>query len=67
MVTSFSSALIRRLQNETKYGDSSGPLFSLYSKSAEKYDNMVAERWLRDAEGIIIFVCTKVVFYVAAC
>ena len=48
-----------RSQDGTIYGDSSGPLFAIYSKSVEKIDNMMAERWQKDAEGILIFVCTK--------
>ena len=53
------SLSINRLQDGTIYGDSSGPLFAIYSKSVEKIDNMMAERWQKDAEGILIFVCTK--------
>ena len=37
-------------------GDSSGPLFSLYSKVAEEEDNKMVERWQKDADGILIFV-----------
>ena len=36
----------------------------MYSKSAEKRDEMVADRWLKDAESIIIFVRDKVAFYI---
>jgi hypothetical protein len=39
------------------HGDSSGPLFTLYSKLAVEEDNKMVERWQKDAEGIIIFVC----------
>ena len=53
------SLSINRSQDGTIYGDSSGPLFAIYSKSVEKIDNMMAERWQKDAEGILIFVCTK--------
>ena len=43
-------------QRESSFGDSSGPLFSLYSKIAEGDDNMMTERWQKDAEGLLIFV-----------
>ncbi|KAH9989388.1 hypothetical protein BJV74DRAFT_922893, partial [Russula compacta] len=42
-------------QGESNFGDSSGPLFTLYSEIAEEEDNRMAERWQKDAEGIIIF------------
>ena len=44
------------LQGESNFGDSSGPLFSIYSKAAEDEDNKVVERWQKDADGILIFV-----------
>ncbi|KAI0000907.1 hypothetical protein BJV77DRAFT_249519 [Russula vinacea] len=40
---------------ETHFGDSSGPVFRMYSKIAEKDDNTMAERWQKDADGILIF------------
>ena len=43
-------------QGESRFGDSSGPLFSIYSKAAEEEDNMMVERWQKDADGILIFV-----------
>jgi hypothetical protein len=43
-------------QVESDFGDSSGPLFSLYSTSAEREDDKMAERWQRDALVILIFV-----------
>jgi hypothetical protein len=36
--------------------DSSGPLFSIYSKIVEEDDNKRAERQQKDAEGIVLFV-----------
>lgn len=36
--------------------DSSGPLFSLYSKTVEESDLNRAERHSKDAEGIVLFV-----------
>jgi len=29
----------------------------IYSKIAEEEDNKIAQRWQKDGEGIIIFVC----------
>ncbi|KAF8494133.1 hypothetical protein F5888DRAFT_1805718 [Russula emetica] len=37
------------------FGDSSGPLFSIYPKAAEDEDNKMVERWQKDADGILIF------------
>jgi hypothetical protein len=37
-------------------GDSSGLLFSIYSKAAEEEDTKMVERWQKDADGILIFV-----------
>ena len=38
----------------------------MYSKLAEEDDNKMAERWQKDADGIIIFVCSENPFHVAA-
>jgi hypothetical protein len=43
-------------QVESDFGDSSGPLFSIYSTTTEREDNKTAERWQRDALVILIFV-----------
>ena len=43
-------------QGGTGIGDSSGPLFSLYSKATEEEDNKMVERWQKDADGILFFV-----------
>ena len=48
------------LQRESIFGDSSGPLFSIYSKAAEDEDNKMVERWQKDADGILIFVSHRV-------
>ena len=53
-------------QGESNFGDSSGPLFTLYSEIAEEEDNKMAERWQKDAEGIIIFVRPEVPFHTTA-
>jgi len=50
----------RPLQGESSFGDSSGPLFSIYSKAAEDEDNKMVERWQKDADGILIFVSFRV-------
>jgi hypothetical protein len=52
---------------ETHFGDSSGPVFRMYSKIAEKDDNTMAERWQKDADGILIFVSPQVRFYAITC
>jgi Family of unknown function (DUF6535) len=44
------------MHGESNFGDSSGPLFSVYSKAAEEEDNKTVERWQKDADGILIFV-----------
>ena len=54
---------IQQSQDVPIYGDSSGPLFTIYSKHAEKVDSGLCERWQKDADGIIIFVRTKVALY----
>lgn len=46
----------QRLQGESKFSDSSGPLFFMYSKAAEEEDKKMVERWQKDADGILIFV-----------
>jgi hypothetical protein len=43
-------------QGESNFGDSSVPLFSLYSKIAEEEDNKLTDRWQKDADVILIFV-----------
>jgi len=40
----------------SSFGDSSGPLFSIYSKAAEEEDNKMVEHWQKDADGILFFV-----------
>jgi hypothetical protein len=48
------------LQGESNFGDSSVPLFSMYSKAADEEDNKMAERWQKDADGILFFVNPRV-------
>ena len=42
------------------FRDSSGLLFSMYSKLAEEEDNKMVDRWLDEAKGILIFVSPSV-------
>jgi hypothetical protein len=42
--------------------DSSGALFSLYQDVTEEDDRQRAERWQKDADGILVFVRTSVSF-----
>jgi hypothetical protein len=53
---------------DTDFGDSSGPLFSMYSKISGEEDSKMAKRWQKDAEEIMIFVGPgpEVVFHTAA-
>ena len=51
-------------QEESNFGDSSGPLFSIYSKAADDEDNKMAERWQKDADGILIFVSHRVSIHI---
>jgi hypothetical protein len=43
-------------QANLNFTDSSGPLFNMYIKMAEEEDNKMADRWQKDADGILIFV-----------
>ena len=47
------------LQGGSNFGDSSGKLFSIYSKAAEEEDKKMVEQWQKDAEGILIFVSPR--------
>ncbi|KAH9978309.1 hypothetical protein BJV74DRAFT_798491 [Russula compacta] len=42
-------------QGGSNLGDSSRPLFSMYSDFAEKEDDKMTDRWTKDADGILIF------------
>jgi hypothetical protein len=55
------------LQGESNFGDSSGPLFSIYSKAAEDEDNKMVGRWQEDATGVLIFVSPRVGIHAALC
>ena len=48
------------LQGESNFGDSSGPLFTIYSKAAEDEDKKMVDLWQKDADGILFFVSPRV-------
>jgi hypothetical protein len=47
------------------FGDSSGPLFTLYSTIADEEDKDMAARWQQDAKDILIFVSSHVAILTA--
>lgn len=47
---------MRLLHGKSDYGDSSLPLYSMYSKIAEEEDNKMVELCQKDADGTLIFV-----------
>ena len=51
-------------RGQSNFGDSSGPLFSIYSKAADEEDNKMVERWQKDADGILIFVRLCVLIHI---
>ena len=53
--------------DQPTFGDSSGLLFSMYSKAAEDEDNNMVEGWKKDAEGILIFVSPCVGIHIILC
>ena len=48
----------------SSFGDSSGSLFSIYSKAADEEDNKMVERWQKDADGILLFVRPHVCIHI---
>ncbi|KAI0253417.1 hypothetical protein BJV78DRAFT_1360235 [Lactifluus subvellereus] len=42
-------------EEQHEFADSSGPLFNMYRDMAKEEDNKMAERWQKDADGILIF------------
>jgi hypothetical protein len=52
---------------DSNFGDSSGQIFSMYSKAAEEEDNNMAESWQKDADGILIFVSPHVGVRISLC
>ena len=47
-------------QGDSNFGDSSGPIFSMYSKLSKEEDDELVDRWQKDADGILIFVSPSV-------
>ena len=39
----------------------------MYSEIAQQQDNKMAERWQKDADGILIFVSPRIVIHGAMC
>jgi hypothetical protein len=54
-------------QGESKFGDSSGQLFSMYSKVAEDEDDNMIQSSQKDADGILIFVSTRDSIQICLC
>lgn len=54
-------------QEGSHYGNSSSPLFSVYSKIADEDDNAMAERLRKGADRNMIVVSPQVSFYAIAC
>jgi hypothetical protein len=52
-------------QADTTFSDSSGPMFSLYSKIAVEEDDKTAERWKTNADGILIFVSLRASIHIS--
>ena len=52
-------------KDEPNFGDSSGPLFSIYSDATKKEDNKMTDRWKADADGILFFVSLCVTIHAA--
>ena len=52
-------------QKESRFVDSSGKLFSIYSSVAEAEDDKMVERWQNDANGILIFVSPVLAFMIS--
>jgi hypothetical protein len=47
-------------QDQPNFSDGSEPLFIMYVERAEKEDKELADRWQKDADGILIFVSIHV-------
>jgi hypothetical protein len=43
-------------QSSSNFSDSSGPLYHMYIKMTEEEDEKMADRWQKDADGILLFV-----------
>jgi hypothetical protein len=52
-------------QGQSNFSDGSGPIFNMYVKMAEEEDNKMANRWQKDADGILIFVSSHINFHIS--
>jgi hypothetical protein len=50
----------RLSKRERDYGDSSWPLYSIYSKIAQQDDNRLVDRCQKDTNGTMVFVSPRV-------
>jgi hypothetical protein len=46
--------------DDIDYGDSSWPLYAMYSKIVQEEDNKIAENHQKSADGVLIFVSPRV-------
>jgi Family of unknown function (DUF6535) len=53
-------------QGQSNFSDGSGHIFNMYNKMAEEEDNKMADRWQKDADGILIFVSAYTSFHIAS-
>jgi hypothetical protein len=51
-------------QKEFNHGDSSWPLYLMYSKIAQEADNKMAERCQKGADGVLVFVSFHITIHV---
>jgi hypothetical protein len=53
-------------ETDRTFFDYSGPLCNMYSKTTEEEDNKMADRWQKDAYGILIFVSPYISLHAGA-
>ena len=51
--------------DEGNYGDPSDKIFSVYLAQADKFDKEQSESWKGDTEGILVFVCRRIILSLA--
>ena len=54
------TGLLQQPQRDINYGDSSWPLYAMYSKIVQEEDNKVAENHQKSADGILVFVSPRI-------
>jgi len=52
--------LLQPSQRDIDYGDSSWPLYAMYSKIVQEEDNKIAENHQKSADGILVVVSPRV-------